>query len=370
MKLQELLSYKVIFENELFNILKYWIKFGIEKEGTGFYGAVDLNNKPILSASKTCVLNARILWAFAAAAKAYPEKGYEKIADLAYKVVSEDFADDEMGGYYMELSANNEVVNDIKHTYAQAFVIYSLSKYYELNQKEAVLNKIKDFFYFLDAKTKDPGNPGYVESFSRDWKLIAMNRMADNNEPKSMNTHLHVLEAYSAVYKVWKDDLVKQRLTELIEIFVENIIRESGHLGVFFTSELKETEGSKGICSFGHDIEASWLIWEAAEILGDQNTIQKVKPLITKMADSVLRVAVDKDGGLFLESTRFGSHVKTNKHWWLQAETLVGFMNMFQLQGDQKYWDTVKLSWDFINNYVIDHQGGEWFTKVNRLGVP
>lgn len=366
----ELKMYRSKFESELFNILEYWTKYGIEKHGKGFYGAVDLENKPVLTANKTCVLNARILWTFAAAAKAYPEKGFDKIADLAYKVVTEDFADKEMGGFYMELSSDNKVANDIKHTYAQAFTIYSLSKYYESNQNEEVLQRIKDFFYFLDKKTKDPENPGYLESFTRDWKIYEENRMADNNEPKSMNTHLHVLEAYAAVYKVWKDDLVKQRLTELLEIFINNIIRESGHLGVFFTSELQETEGSKGICSFGHDIEASWLIWEAAEILGDEVILAKVKPLIIKMADSVLRVAVDKDGGLFLESTRFGSHVKTNKHWWLQAETLVGFMNMYQLQSDEKYWDTVKLSWDFIDRCVIDHEGGEWFTKVNRLGVP
>lgn len=364
-------QYKAVFEKELHeNILSYWMKFAVEEDGNGFYPAVDMDNKPVLSANKTCVLNARILWTFSAAAKAYPGRGYEEIAHRAFKVVTEDFADKDFGGFYMELSSNNEVVNDIKHTYAQAFVIYSFSKYYELNPSEEVMKRIQDFFYFLDNKTKDPDNAGYFESFTRGWKLHEENRMADNNEPKSMNTHLHVLEAYASIYKVWKGDLIKKRLTELLEIFIENIIRESGHLGVFFTSELQETEHSKAICSFGHDIEASWLIWEAAEILGDKEILKRAKPLIIKMADAVLRVAVDKDGGLFLESTRYGSHVKTNKHWWQQAETLVGFMNMFQLLGDQKYWDTVKLSWDFIDRCLIDHERGEWFTKVNRLGVP
>lgn len=370
MNKKELNNYLEIFENELFNILEYWARFGVQKDGKGFYGAVDLNNEPVPSANKTCVLNARILWAFAAAAKAYPGKGYEEIAHKAYKVVTEDFADAEYGGYFMELTSDNKVASDIKHTYAQAFTIYAFSKYYEFNPSDEVMQRIQEFFYFLDGKTKDPDNHGYLESFTREWKLYGENRMADNNEPKSMNTHLHVIEAYAAVYKVWKGDLVKQRLTELFDIFIQNIIRESGHLGVFFSSDFSETESSKGICSFGHDIEASWLLWEAAEILGDEDIIKRIKPLITKMADSVLRVAVDKDGGLFLESTRFGSHVKTNKHWWLQAETLVGFMNMFQLKGDHIYWDTVKLSWNFIDNCVIDHKGGEWFTKVNRLGVP
>ncbi len=364
-------QYKEIFEKELHdNILSYWMKYGVEEDGKGFYPAVDLHNKPVLSANKTCVLNARILWTFAAAAKMYPGKGYEEIAHQAYKVVTEDFSDDELGGFFMELSSDNKVVSDVKHTYAQAFVIYSLCKYYEFNPTEEVMEGIQQFFFFLDEKTKDPENPGYLESFTREWEIFEENRMADNNEPKSMNTHLHVLEAYAAVYKVWKGDLVKQRLTELLDIFIDHIIRESGHLGVFFASDFVETESSKGICSFGHDIEASWLIWEAAEILGDKKIEEAVKPLILKMADAVLRVGVDNDGGLFLESTRFGSHVRTNKHWWLQAENLVGFMNAYQLKGKEKYWDTVKLSWDFIDRCVIDHEGGEWFTKVNRLGVP
>jgi len=369
--IEELTQYKSLFESELHdNILSYWSKYGVEKDGKGFYPAVDLDNNPVLSANKTSVLNARILWTFAAAAKMYPGKGYEKTARKAYKVVTEDFADKEFGGFFMEISASNKMVNDIKHTYAQAFVIHSLCKYYEFNPTEEVMNGIREFFYFLDGKTKDPEYPGYLESFTRNWKPYEENRMADNNEPKSMNTHLHVLEAYAAVYKVWKDDLVKQRLTGLLEIFMNHIIRDSGHLGIFFTSDFAETESSKGICSFGHDIEASWLIWEAAGILGDKEIEEKIKPMILKMADAVLRVGVDNDGGLFLESTRFGSHVRTNKHWWLQAENLIGFMNTYQLTGDEKYWDTLKLTWDFINRCVIDHEGGEWFTKVNRLGLP
>jgi mannobiose 2-epimerase len=367
----ELTSYQEKFSRELHdNILSYWMNYGVEKKGQGFYGAVNLQNKPVLRANKTSVLNARILWTFAAAAKDYPGKGYENLAHRAYRVVTEDFADKEHGGFYMELTSGNEVANDTKLTYAQAFVLYSLSKYYEFNPDGKVLDQIRDLFHFLDQHTKDPDHVGYLESFTRSWDLYEENRMADNNEPKSMNAHLHILEAYAAVYRIWKDEGVRQRLAELLQLFLDHIIREDGHLGIFFTADFQETEASKAICSFGHDIEASWLIWEAAEILGDASILEKIKPRILKMADAVLREGVDKDGGLFLESTRFGSHVRTNKHWWLQAENLVGFMNAFQLTGDVKYWDTVKLCWDFIDKHVIDHEGGEWFTKVNRLGQP
>lgn len=363
-------EYKSSFEQELTSILSYWIEHSVDEKSNSFHGAADLNGKPVLTANKSCVLNARILWTFSAAARKYDNPEYSRMAELAYEVLQRDFLDQEYGGYFMELSPENKVVQDIKHTYAQAFVIYSLCKYNEFNLSEEVLETAKNLFHSLEEKTKDPNNIGYKEAFTREWNLIEENRMADNNEPKSMNTHLHVLEAYAALYKVWKDDRVKKRLTELINVFLNNIIRDTGHLGIFFDDKFNEVESSKGICSFGHDIEASWLLWEAVEILDDPEIKDRMLPKCIKMVDVIERVAVDKDGGLFLESTRFGSHVRTNKHWWPQSETLVGFINAYQLTGEEKYWDTVKLSWKFIDTFVIDHERGEWFTKVNRLGVP
>ncbi len=369
--IKELKKYRSFFHNELHkDILPYWIKYGVEKKGHGFYGAVDLNGKPVLSANKTSVLNARILWTFSAAAMLEGNRKYAEMADRAYKVITEDFEDKKYGGYYMELTSSDKVANDIKHTYAQAFVLYSLCKYYEFRRKEETLQKIKDFFLLLESNTKDTENDGYLESFTRNWKIYDKNRMADNNEPKTMNTHLHVLEAWSALYSVWKDPLVKKRLTEMMNLFLDKIIRKEGHFGIFFDEKFNEAEASKGICSFGHDIEGSWLLWEAAEILGNKNIMKKMEPLAIKMVDNIERVAVDKDGGLFLESTRFGSHVKTNKHWWQQSETLVGFMNAFELTHNEKYWETVKCSWSFIDTYLIDHERGEWYTKLNRLGIP
>jgi len=367
----ELKQYRDYFNRELHeDILPYWMKNGVEKNGHGFYGAVDLDGHPVLTANKTSVLNARILWTFSAAAMLDGNPDYAAIADKAYNVVTEDFEDKEFGGYYMELSSGNQVANDIKHTYAQAFVIYSLCKYFEFRPLNSVILKIQGLYNLLEEKTKDPDHIGYRESFTRDWKIYSENRMADNNEPKSMNTHLHVLEAWAALYKVWKDPRVELRLTELINLFLDKIIRENGHFGIFFDEAFNEVESSKGICSFGHDIEGTWLLWEAAEILGDEQILGRMCLMSVNMVDKIERVALDKDGGLFLESTRFGSHVKTNKHWWQQSETLVGFMNAFELTGDEKYWETVKLSWNFIDTYLIDHMRGEWFTKLNRLGVP
>ncbi len=371
MNKDELPAYRAIFENELkHNILAYWLKYAVEKNSDGFYGAVDLDNRPVQTANKSCVLNARILWTFSAAAQMFNDSDYAAMAQRAYRVLTTHFFDAQEGGFLMEITPDNRPANDIKHTYAQAFAIYALGKYYEFNPAAEVLQFIQQTFSLFEAKTKDRQYSGYQEAFSRDWQPIAENRMADHNEPKSMNTHLHVLEAYAALYKIWPDSLVKKRLKELLLIFLDRIIRDSGHLGIFFDNEFRETEASKSICSFGHDIEASWLLWEAAEILVETSIIERMRPVCLKMLEAVERVGFDKDGGLFLESYRYGSHVRTNKHWWLQAETLVGFMNGFELTGQPKYWDNVKLSWDFIDKYVIDHHRGEWFTKVNRLGQP
>ena len=366
----ELNSYQHKFNQELDNILTWWQDHSVDEKGGGFHGAADLEGNPVPDANRSCVLNARILWTFSAAAKMTGNPDCRNMAVRAFSVISEKFTDYEFGGFYMELSPDNSVANDIKHTYAQAFVMYALSKYYEMEPSQDLLDRIQTTFHLLEEKTRDEQNLGYVEAFSRDWQPLEENRMADNNEPRSMNTHLHVLEAYAALYRVWKDELVRERLRGLLHLFLNKIIRVNGHLGIFFDEDFNETESSKGICSFGHDIEASWLLLEAAEILGDEEIISAMKKISVKMVDAVEREGVDKDGGLFLESVRFGSHLRTNKHWWLQAENLVGFMNAFELTEGGKYWETLKLSWDFIDRYVIDHDRGEWYTKVNRLGVP
>lgn len=367
----ELINFRHRFEKELHeNILSFWIKYANDPGGQGFFGAVDLKGTPVPEVPRTCVLNARILWTFAAAAKKYPERSYADMAHKAFQVLQHDFLDKKEGGYYMSIDASGRPFDTVKHTYAQAFVLYAISKYYELNPSGSLLKEMEAFFLFLEEKTKDRFYPGYLEAFTRDWRPFAENRMADNNEPRSMNTHLHVLEAYAAYLKASGNEQTGKRLKELLELFIERIIRPSGHLGIFFNDRFDETEASRAICSYGHDIEASWLLWEAAEILDDPDILEKMRPLSLKMLDTVDRVGVDKDGGLFLESTRFGSHVRTNKHWWPQAETLVAFMNGYALTSDQKYWEKLKLTWNFIDKYIIDHEYGEWYTKVNRLGIP
>ena len=363
-------EYRNIFERELKNILAFWLRYSVDEERGGFYGAVDLEGRPVAGVNKSAVLNTRILWTFAAAAKRSGDRRYEDMAERARNIVTEQFADREYGGYYMALTPDHRIADDKKHTYVQAFALYALCKYYEWKPDNGVMTLIRQQFALLEEKTRDPRHPGYLEAFTRAWEPIVENRMADHNEPRTMNTHLHMLEAYAALYKVWKDETVQEKLKELLLLFTDRIIRNDGHLGIFFDHDFTETEQSQGICSFGHDIEASWLLWEAAEVLEDPELLRRLRPLVVMMARAVDHAGVDKHGGLFLESYRYGSHIRTNKHWWLQAETLVGFMNAYQLTGEEHFLDTLKLNWHFIDRHVIDHEHGEWFTKVNRMGIP
>jgi mannobiose 2-epimerase len=368
--IEEVKTYRERFNRELVeNILPFWIKYGLKPGKEGFYGAADLKGNPV-EANLSCVLVSRILWTYSAAAAEFGDQAYREMAELAYKVLQEHFRDPVNDGYFMEIGPDGHPAADIKHTYAQAFVIYSLAKYYELKRDPEILAVMEGFFSLLERIAKDPAHPGYFEAFTRDWQLYEVNRMADHNEPRSMNTHLHVMEAYAALCHVWPDARVKGRLKELLLLFLDKIIRPSGHLGIFFSVDFDEVEASRGTCSFGHDIEASWLLLEAAGILGDTDILIRMKQACIRMADAVAREGVDQDGGLFLESTRYGSHLRTNKHWWPQAENLVGFMNAFEMTGDPKYWMIVKKAWNFIDTCVIDHEHGEWFTKVSRLGIP
>jgi len=233
--IEELNSFREKFEQELVgDILPYWINHGVKPGKDGFYGAADLEGNPI-EANLSCVLTARILWTYSEAAIRYDRNaGYAQMAHLAYRVLQEEFRDPVYGGYFMEIGPDGYIASDIKHTYAQAFVIYALSKYMEFVEDDQVMEVIRDFYTLLESKAKDSAHPGYFEAFTREWKLYDENRMADNNEPRSMNTHLHVMEAYAALFRVWNDDRVRVRLTELLELFLEKIIRPAGHLGIFF----------------------------------------------------------------------------------------------------------------------------------------
>ena len=351
------------------NILDYWIRHTIDKEYGGFLGYVNSNNEVNPKASKGVILNTRILWTFSAAGIFLKDSYYKEIADLAYSYIKDKFIDNKNGGVYWELNYKGDPLNRKKQIYAQAFAIYALSEYYLTNREVAVLELAKEIYYLIEKHSYDTKNEGYIEAFGEDWNDLEDVRMSekDRNAKKTMNTHLHVLEAYTNLYRIWPDEKVYGSLKKLINVFTEYIINDQYHLNLFFSEKWELTDN---IISFGHDIEFSWLFTEAAEVIKDADLLNKTKKIAVNMVDTVINKGFDSSGGIVYEMNPDSNHPDQDKHWWVQAEGMVGLVNAYQITNNYTYLEKAAGLWKFIDSFIIDHKYGEWFWRVNNQGIP
>jgi mannobiose 2-epimerase len=350
-------------EQELGNILQYWMDHSIDEQEGGFYGRVDNENCVDKDASKGLVLNARILWTFSAACRHTQDNRYLVIAERAFNFLVDHFRDEEHGGFYWAVDKHGNVLETKKQVYGIAFCIYGLSEYYRAAGDERALQLAKDSYRLLEQYSFDSEGGGYFEAFTKDWRPVADLRLSakDANEKKTMNTHLHVLEAYTNLYRCWPDESVKCSIRILLQNFMDHIVnRENGHLRLFFGEDWKVKDR---MISYGHDIEAAWLLPEAAAIIGDKVMLEKIKQVSLEMAEAAGR-GLDDDGGLWYESEN-GQLVK-QKHSWPQAEAMIGFFTAWQLSGDERYLEKVMKTWAFIQQYIIDKKNGEWFWGINE----
>jgi len=357
-------------ETELLSdILPFWLKYTIDADFGGFRGQIanDLTIDP--HAAKGQILNARILWTFSKAFSVYGDPLYLDAARRAYEYLIRFFWDNEFGGTYWLVDYEGRPLDAKKRIYAQAFAVYALTAYYHATGDTEILARALKLVEVIESAGHDNQHGGYFETYERDWSLAEDQRLSevDLDEKKSMNTHLHMLEAYAALLRLHEHSIVRLRLRELIEIFLDRIIDPANHHFILFFDE--EWKRRSGVISFGHDIEGSWLLCEAAEVLGDSLLLNRVQAVAVEMAQAVYDEGLDSDGGLFYEADPTGI-IDTDKHWWPQAEAVVGFRNVYELSGKHHFLEASERCWEFIEKRIVDHENGEWFWLVSRDGAP
>ncbi len=350
------------------NILPFWPRQALDRAGGGFFGEVADDLTVHTRAARASVVNTRILWTYATAARVIgPE--WRETADWAFEAVAGPFWDNQAGGLFWWVDWQGKPLALRKQTYAQAFGIYALSEYYRLTGSPKALDLAKQLYLLIEQHSYDPKLGGYIEARDRDWKALADMRLSDKdlNSPKSMNTHLHVLEGYTNLLRVWPDPVLRARQKALIELMLDRIVDPvTGHFKLFFdeawTSLLDHI-------SFGHDIEGSWLLVEAAEAVEDAALIARTRAVALQMARACLP-GLDRDGSMMFEADGQGVIRDSDRHWWVQAEAVVGFYNAYQLSGDEQFRDASFRVWDYIEAHVVDHKYGEWHAKLKRDGTP
>ena len=350
------------------NILPYWINRMTDSRG-GFYGRINGNDELVPEADKGAILNARILWTFSAAYRLLRRKDYLQVATRAKRVIIHDFFDKKYGGIYWSLNCNGVPSDTKKQIYALGFAIYGLSEYHRATGDEEALDYAIRLFNDIETHSFDAIKNGYCEATTGDWQEIADMRLSekDANERKTMNTHLHILEPYTNLYRVWKDERLKQQIHNLVKLFIHQIKHpDTHHLQLFFDDDWNS---KYDIISYGHDIEASWLIHEAALELGDSQLLAEVEPIIRQIASAAAE-GLASNGGMMYEKDVKKNHTDTDLHWWVQAETVVGYLNIYQHFADEDSLQKALNCWDFIKKHLIDHTHGEWLWSVHQDGTP
>lgn len=351
------------------NILRFWLDKMVDQEHGGFYGRIDGHEHLHADAEKGAILNARILWAFSAAYRVLGDKAYLEAASRAKHYIIDHFIDPEYGGVYWSLDCNGKPLDTKKQFYAIGFAIYGMSEYARATGDAEALKVAIDLYRCIEEHALDHEYNGYIEAMTRDWQPIADMRLSelDANYPKSQNTHLHIIEPYTNLYRVWKSDELKASLRNLIDIFTDRILNpETHHLDLFFDMDWKR--GAGALESYGHDIECSWLIHEAALVLGDAEVLKKVEPIVEMVAKASEK-GLNADGSMVHEANLDTGYVDSDLHWWVQAEAVVGFFNIYQYFGDESALQKAQHCWTYIKENLIDNENGEWHWSRRKDGT-
>jgi cellobiose epimerase len=351
------------------NILPYWTTRMVDNRNGGFYGRIDGNNKVYPEAEKGGILNARILWTYSSAYRVTGDTSYLRLAKRAKDYIISHFLDKEYGGAYLSLKADGIPSNTRKQVYTNAFFIYALSEYSRATGDKQALDEAMKIYNLFEKHAADKESGGYFEVYSREWERIRERMIGESSDKdeKTMNTSLHVMEAFANLYRVSGDKAVGGSLRKMVEIFLDKIIdKKSSHLICFLD---RNWNGTSTVDSYGHDIESSWLLYEAAALLNDNELTGRVKTASVKIANAAAE-GLQADGSMLTEKDNTTGHIRTQRSWWEQAETVVGYLNAFELTGDESYLERSLKSWEYIKDNFIDKNGGSWFSYVSEAGVP
>lgn len=345
-------------------IIPFWKALRDEEYG-GYYGWMDYDLKVDKKAVKGCILNSRITWFFANAYLLLKEESLLDEARHGYEFMQQYCVDSEKGGVYWSVQYDGTPEDTTKHTYNQAFSIYALSSYYDASGDKSALDTAMELFHIIESRCMD--EIGYKEAFNRDFVEIENDKLSENGviADKTMNTLLHVFEAYTELYRVSHSEEVKKRLEWILDTFAEKVYNPELHRQeVFFD---KEMNSILDLHSYGHDIETAWLIRRGTDVLGEKAYEDKMLPIILDLTAQVYQTAFD---GHSLANECEKGVVDTNRIWWVQAETIVGFLNGYELAPEKKeYLEGAKAVWEFIEAHIIDRRpGSEWFWDVTKDG--
>lgn len=371
------------------NILSFWLDRMVDEENGGFYGQMTGEGQLVKTADKGCILNARILWSFSAAYRVLRKPEYLEAATRAKDYIINHFIDKEYGGTYWSLDYKGQPKDTKKQFYAIGFAIYGLSEYARATGDREALDYAIELYECIEEHSFDREYNGYIEACTREWGEIADMRLSelDANYPKSQNTHLHIIEPYTNLYRCIKelkaaescnyvpaigsvlpigitvpDEFVvrlESSLRNLITIFTDKILNpETHHLDLFFDMDWTRQAGR--LESYGHDIECSWLMHEAALVLGDETVLRKVEQVV-RMVAKASEKGLNEDGSMVHEANLDTGYVDTDRHWWVQAENVVGWVNIWQYFGDESALQKALRCWQYIKLNLIDREGGEWW---------
>jgi len=352
------------------NLLPFWRERCFDPTRGGFVAEIDNYGNVREDAPHGLILNSRLLWTFAALYRHLGDERDLELARRAFDTLEASFRDQEHGGYFWRIDAKGRSTDRIKKTYGQAFCVYALSEYHLATGDQEAFEAATELAGLLDHHTRDNDDGGYVETRDSDWLPAADLRLSDRDlvAPRSMNNHLHLLEAFTNLQRAQATDANKMRLYELVEVFGREILEPDGHglqLQHFFDDRWRCLSDTR---TYGHDIEAAWLLGEAAEVLDDAHLQSRVDAWSASLARSVLAAGVDHEGGLAYEG-RGETVINADRDWWCQAEAVVGFWHVYKLTGERVFSETAFGVWQFISTRVVDHTHGEWFWRVRADGT-